>query len=150
MPLPRGFRTAALAAVVVGVIGASAFVMHRNGVFQRWFARDSENAEEIAQLRKAPPAPPKEAAGVGWPQFLGPNRDGHAPAGPFRTDWDRRPPQPLWTAPLGGGYSSFAVVGGRLYTQDRQGNSERLACLDAESGKQLWEYPYPADYGGIG
>jgi len=149
MPLRRGVRTAALAAAVAVVIGVSGFVMHRTGVFQRWFARDTENAAEIEQLRHAPPAPPRAAVGVGWPQFLGPNRDGHAPAGPFRTDWDKRPPEKLWSVPVGGGFSSFAVVGGKLYTQDRQGGNERVLCLDAASGATVWEHAYPASYDGI-
>ncbi|MFO0801031.1 MAG: PQQ-binding-like beta-propeller repeat protein [Gemmataceae bacterium] len=146
----RGFRTAALTAAVVVVLLASGYAMHRAGVFNRWFARDTENAAELEQLRHAPPAPTRAAVGGGWPQFLGPNRDGHAPAGPFRADWDKRPPVKLWTAPVGGGFSSFAVVGGKFYTQDRQGSSERVLCLDAATGASLWDHTYPASYDGIG
>ncbi len=149
MPRSRGVRRAAIAAAVVLVLGASGYVMDRAGVFRRWFARDTENTAEIEQLRHAPPAPPRAAVGGGWPQFLGPNRDGHAPAGPFRTDWDKRPPEKLWSAPVGGGFSSFAVVGGKLYTQDRQGGNERVLCLDAATGALVWEYSYPASYDGI-
>ena len=49
----------------------------------------------------------------------------------------------------GGGYSSFAVVGGKVYTQDKQGGNERVICLDAESGRLVWEHVYPADYSGL-
>ncbi|HEX4609000.1 MAG TPA: PQQ-binding-like beta-propeller repeat protein, partial [Urbifossiella sp.] len=151
MPHFRGLRTAALVTAVVAVIGASGIVMYRDGVFQRWFAHDTVNAAEIARLRETPPAPPPPVgAGVDWPQFLGPTRDGRAPAGPFRTDWDKRPPEQLWTAPIGGGFSSFAVVDGKLYTQDRQGSSERVVCLDAATGGLLWEHVYAANYDGIG
>ncbi|QDU21584.1 PQQ-binding-like beta-propeller repeat protein [Urbifossiella limnaea] len=150
MTTRRGVRATALTAAVLVVLGASGYVVHRAGVFTRWFARDTENAAEIEQLRHAPPAAPRAAVGGGWPQFLGPNRDGHAPAGPFRTDWEKRPPEKLWSAPVGGGYSSFAVVGGKLYTQDRQGSSERVVCLDAATGASVWEHTYPASYDGIG
>lgn len=150
MPRTRGVRTAVLSATVVVVIGASGYFMHRAGVFQRWFARDTENTAELDQLRHAPPAPPRAVVGGGWPQFLGPNRDGHAPAGPFRTDWDKRPPKQVWSAPVGGGFSSFAVVGGKLYTQDRQGSTERVLCFDASTGASLWQHTYSASYEGIG
>ncbi|MBN9521780.1 PQQ-like beta-propeller repeat protein [bacterium] len=147
----HGYRTPALAAVAVAVVGVCAFLMYRNGVFERWFARDTENAAEVGQLRQAPPAPPPTAASaIGWPQFLGPTRNGRAPDGPFRTDWDKRRPEPVWTTPLGGGFSSVAVVGGKLYTQDRQGDTERVVCLDAATGAPLWDHSYPASYAGIG
>lgn len=151
MSRSSGSRTAILPVVVVAVLGVCGLVLYRNGTLERLLARDSENPEEVAQLREAPPAPPAVvAASVGWPQFLGPTRDGRAPDGPFRTDWDKTAPARLWTVPVGGGFSSFAVVGGKLYTQDRQGDSERVVCLDAATGAPLWEHAYPADYGEMG
>jgi outer membrane protein assembly factor BamB len=151
MPSSRGRRSAALVAIVVVVLGACGAVMYRNGVFERWFARDTVNAAEVAQLQTAPPAPPPAASGgVGWPQFLGPTRNGRAPDGPFRTDWDKKRPEQLWSVPLGGGFSSVAVVGGKLYTQDRQGDTERVICLDAATGATLWEHAYPTNYSGVG
>jgi outer membrane protein assembly factor BamB len=41
------------------------------------------------------------------------------------------------------------VVGGKVYTQDKQGGNERIICLDAESGRLVWEHVYPADYSGL-
>lgn len=147
----HGYRTPALATVAVVVVGACALFMYRNGVFERWFARDEVNAAEVAQLQTAPPAPPAVAASsVGWPQFLGPTRNGRAPDGPFRTDWDKKRPEQVWSVPLGGGFSSVAVVGGKLYTQDRQGDTERVVCLDAATGAPLWEHSYPTNYAGVG
>src|SRR5207248_2544472 len=52
----------------------------------------------------------------------------------------------LWSAPCGGGFSSLAVVGGKVFTQDRRGESEQIVCLDAGTGGQLWAHAYPADY----
>ncbi|WP_439620926.1 outer membrane protein assembly factor BamB family protein [Gemmata sp.] len=134
--------------LILGVVGtfalaAAAFVAYSKG----WFVPDSENAGEIATLadKKIDQAPPAAAA-TGWFQWRGPTRDGRAPAGPLRTDWDKTPPKQLWRAECGGGYSSCTVVGGRLYTQDRQGASERVICLNAEDGKPVWEFIYPADY----
>ncbi len=108
---------------------------------------DQEDAAAIAGLAAAPPTS-DAVVGEDWPQWRGPNRDGRAPTGPLRTDWTGRPPQRLWSVPLGGGYSSCAVVGNRLYTQDYADGEEGVVCFDAASGQRLWRYSYPADYRG--
>src|SRR5207249_2065992 len=82
----------------------------------------------------------------GWPQWRGPNRDGVASPGPLRADWKTNPPKELWGMPIGGGYSSLAVVGGRVYGTDYQDGKERVFALDADSGKSLWEFSESADY----
>jgi len=139
-----------LAAGVVAIPVGLLAVLYQNGTLQRWAARDATNDAALNDLRATPPAvPPPAAASAGWPQFMGPLRDGRAPAGPFRTDWDKNPPKRVWSVPTGGGYSSLAVVGGRLYTQDRNGSDERVRCLDAATGAPVWEYAYPADYANL-
>ena len=132
-----------IAAVVGGYVG------YRSPWVRGLLARDSENAEEIARLagRKLDQAP-VAAPEAGWPQWRGPTRDGRAPAGAFRTDWDKSPPKLLWKAPCGGGYGSCAVVGGRVYTQYRKGNHDYLQCLDAASGEVKWEIGHEASYSG--
>ena len=55
------------------------------------------------------------------------------------TDWGKNPPKELWKHQVGAGWSSFAVVGNRLFTQmqwDLQ--NEATVCYDAETGKQIW------------
>ena len=136
-----------VAALGLVVAGLAVGVWMRWATVRNWFDRDAENADEMTRLAAAPAeSAPPAPAGVGWPQWRGPLRDGRAPDGPFRTDWDKSPPKKLWEAPCGGGYSSLAVVGGRVYTQDREGGNERVVCLDAETGGRVWEHPYPADY----
>jgi len=80
-----------------------------------------------------------------WPQWRGPLRDGRASSA-FRTNWTQQPPKEIWRHPIGGGYSSIAYAGGKLYTQDRQPQEERVLCLDPQTGKELWAYRYPVDY----
>jgi radical SAM superfamily enzyme YgiQ (UPF0313 family) len=55
------------------------------------------------------------------PQFLGPNRDGLIAGVPLGRDWVTTPPRQLWRQPVGDGWSAFAVVGGRAYTQEQRG-----------------------------
>jgi outer membrane protein assembly factor BamB len=81
-----------------------------------------------------------------WPQWRGPNRDGVAPAGPFRTDWKANPPKLVWSAPCGGGYGQPVVVNGMLYLHDFADGKERLRCYDASTGDVKWEHTEPADY----
>lgn len=156
-PPPPGRRPSRLRAVV-GVVallitlGVGAVVAWQ--VYQTRFPnlldKEEVNPERVAALRDAPlAAPPAAAETAGWPQWRGPNRDGRAPAGPLRTDWQARPPKPVWSVPCGGGYSSFAVAGGRVYTQDYDGKNEHVLCLDADTGAEVWRYGWPADYGGM-
>jgi outer membrane protein assembly factor BamB len=50
--------------------------------------------------------------------------------------------------PCGAGYSSFAVVDGKLYTTDKQSGKERVRCLNTADGKELWKYEYTAGQAG--
>jgi len=138
-------RSAILLVGVVLVAAGGGYVAFKSSWVRSWFGRDAENAAELERLAAAK-LDTAASETADWPQWRGPNRDGRAPAGPLRTDWDKNPPQKLWTAPIGGGFSSFAAVGDRLYTQDRAAGGERVVCLDAASGQLVWQHSYPADY----
>lgn len=83
-----------------------------------------------------------------WPQFRGPGRDGHAPGAQLPAKWPARPPEPKWTADIGLGYSGAAVASGRLFihSRDDKKGEERCLCLDAVTGKQLWEVAYACKF----
>jgi len=77
-----------------------------------------------------------------WPQWRGPNRDGISKETGLLDSWPAGGPHLFWkTQGLGEGYSSFAVVGDRLYTQGQQGNQEFVIAFDTRTGKQLWKTP---------
>lgn len=82
----------------------------------------------------------------GWPQFLGPNRNGRVAAIPWETDWSRHPPQELWRIPVGAGWSGFAVKDGLAVTQEQRGPDELVSCFDALTGQRLWTHAYAARY----
>lgn len=110
-------------------------------------------ADLIAELEGATlieDEPPDPAAG--WPQWRGLRRDGVAHQPDLLTAWPPSGPKRLWKADVGVGFSSMAVADGRVYTMWRQGKEEIVACLDANSGKEVWRFPYPCpgthDYSG--
>src|SRR5262249_6119951 len=49
-------------------------------------------------------------------------------------------PKLLWWHRVGPGWSSFAVIGNRLYTQEQRGNDEVVVCYQADSGAELWKH----------
>lgn len=85
-----------------------------------------------------------------WPQWRGPSRDGTWQ----ETDIiDKLPEGQLpyvWSTQIGPGYSGPTVAQGRVYVMDRQPKdreaTERIHCLDSQSGKSLWTFEYPAEY----
>ncbi len=111
----------------------------------------SDHTADAAVLRALQEAKLQSHGGAAnaWSQWRGPRRDGVSDETGLLTSWPEGGPRILWRRPIGGGYSSCAIVNGRLYTMDRIGSDERVLCFDAESGKELWVYRYPANYGNI-
>jgi outer membrane protein assembly factor BamB len=57
----------------------------------------------------------------------------------------------VWSTPLAEGYAGPAVADGRVFVMDfvrknDPSGSERVLCLDAETGKVLWKHEYPVRY----
>jgi outer membrane protein assembly factor BamB len=76
------------------------------------------------------------------PQWRGTNRDGKSADTGLLAQWPAGGPRLVWKAQgLGEGYSSFAVVGNRLYTQGQQADREFVLALDVATGRQLWKTP---------
>lgn len=79
--------------------------------------------------------------GQDWPQWRGPNRDGKVSGFTAPQTWPTAL-KPSWKATVGLGDSTPALVGDKLYVFARQGEHEVTLCLDAATGKKLWEDRY--------
>jgi outer membrane protein assembly factor BamB len=83
------------------------------------------------------------ALGADWPQWRGPKRDGKSEEKGLLKQWPEGGPKLLWQVrDAGGGYSTPAVVGERLYLLGNRGNEEEFVQARAVAdGKVLWTTP---------
>jgi hypothetical protein len=89
----------------------------------------------LAQQAMAQLAP----AAANWPQWRGPNRDGISKETGLLKQWPEGGPPLAWKANgAGGGYSSFAVANGKLYTMGLRGDREFVVAFDVATGKEAW------------
>jgi outer membrane protein assembly factor BamB len=82
-----------------------------------------------------------------WTSFRGPDRDGHYRQQTVRTDWGG-PLTPRWKQPIGGGYGSIVIAGGRAFTIEQRGARELAAAYDVETGRELWTSAWEAQFEG--
>ncbi len=79
-----------------------------------------------------------------WPQWRGPNRDAKVIGFKPPQTWPKELTK-KWTVTVGEGVATPALVGDKLYVFSRQEGNEVIRCLDAASGKELWQDKYEAE-----
>lgn len=98
-----------------------------------------------------------------WPQWGGPKRDGVWRESGILTQFPAAGPKIVWRTPVHLGYAGPAVASGKVFVtdwrlepgqkiadnpfaRDRAKGIERVLCLDAATGQQLWKHEYPVEY----
>jgi ABC-type phosphate/phosphonate transport system substrate-binding protein/outer membrane protein assembly factor BamB len=123
----------------------------RGGARTRPTGRDQEASRPSERPIRPSSSSPGKIPVVAWPGFRGPNRDGHAAWLPRQL-----PSRPaiVWTRRMTGrGLAGIAATTQHVLLADRDAtdNNDIFRCLDARTGKQLWQLEYPArgalDYG---
>lgn len=71
---------------------------------------------------------------------------GSSPVRPWTPTGPPTLPKILWRQPIGPAWSGFALVGERALTQEQDGEAEAVTCLEASSGRRLWQHTDPARY----
>jgi outer membrane protein assembly factor BamB len=77
-----------------------------------------------------------------WPQWRGPNRNGKVSGFTAPTTWPKILTQ-RWQVTAGKGDTSPVLVQDKLYVFGRQEAEEVVLCLEATSGKTIWQAKYP-------
>ena len=80
-----------------------------------------------------------------WTDWRGPTRDGRSPESNLPASWSPDGENLLWKAPFPG-RSTPVIRGHKLFALNSAGEGaslqERVLCVDANTGEQLWEYRY--------
>ena len=146
-------RTLLIAAIVLACVPLT--VVRTDGITGdgasqfAWRWSPTHEQQLLAQT-PAKPAPQKTVLtsstrpapnlGAQWPGFRGPDRDGVARGIHINTNWSVSPPVLLWSRPVGPGWSSFAVQGDLLFTQEQRGDEELVACYQVTTGEPVWKH----------
>jgi outer membrane protein assembly factor BamB len=78
-----------------------------------------------------------------WPQWRGANRDGISKETGLLKQWPAGGPSVVWKATgAGGGYSSFSISKGRLFTMGVRGDREHIIAFSVADGKEVWATPH--------
>jgi outer membrane protein assembly factor BamB len=97
-----------------------------------------------------------------WPHWMGQKRDNIWNETGILDKFPAGGPKKVWSFPVAGGYSGPAVVNGKVFITDyekKEGTTdegnfqrkptsgiERVFCIDAKTGKELWKYEYAVKY----
>jgi outer membrane protein assembly factor BamB len=99
-----------------------------------------------------------------WPQWMGPKRDNVWREDGILDKFPKGGPKVVWRTPVNGGYAGPAVANGKVFVTDRVlakgaqnpedpfdvkqkvNSTERVLCLDAKTGKEIWKHSYDCPY----
>lgn len=145
-----------VAMVAVMLVAFGLFTLIRTGGFTGDFVNDlhwrwSKSHEEQLLAKGDEPTvalsnSTSAISGYDWPGFRGSQRDGVVRGVRLESDWSKSPPKEMWRRQIGPGWSSFAVHGDLVYTQEQRGTDEVVACYSLSTGQPVWRHRDPARF----
>lgn len=88
---------------------------------------------------------------VGWPQFLGPHRNGISDEKGLLKEWPAAGPKVVWRVAGGVGMSGLAIRDNRVVSMIQRDGKQWVICLEKKSGATIWQTPVaPAYKNGMG
>lgn len=84
-------------------------------------------------------------AAADWPNFRGVNHDGISAETGLKVTWNEALPL-VWEREIGSAFSSFAAVRDRIYTCGTQDAQQILYCMEADTGKIVWQKAIEGEY----
>lgn len=82
-----------------------------------------------------------------WVQWRGPQRNGVSLEKQWTSEKLKGTPKIIWTRKVGRGYSAITVKNDYAWTLGNTGKQDTIYCLNAKTGKQIWQYSYPCPGG---
>jgi len=115
------------------------------------FAREID--EQLQPIESVGVADDWRTTSRDYPRFLGTGYWAEVHGTELETDWEKHPPKELWRHEIGGGWSSFAIVGDYAVTQEQRGKNELVTCYRIDTGEPVWTHADearfdPADFQG--
>jgi len=80
-----------------------------------------------------------------WPQWRGPQRDGHVPKFSTPAKWPDSLKQ-VWKVEVGAGLASPVVAGGKIYLLTRERDDEIVSCYRLGDGSRVWQQRYTSPF----
>ncbi len=100
----------------------------------------------IVFLCTAMPSVTAHVSADDWPFFRGPYNNGVSCETGWRVPWPESGPRVAWRKDLGIGASSFVVMNDRVISMGNRQDMDTVWCLDADSGRVIWQYDYPCKF----
>jgi outer membrane protein assembly factor BamB len=75
-----------------------------------------------------------------WSGFRGRERNAVLDDVRINTDWNAAKPVQVWRRSVGPGWSSFAVAGELIFTQEQRGDSELISAYRLRTGEPVWRH----------
>lgn len=80
-----------------------------------------------------------------WPQWRGPQRDGHLQAFTVPATWPDSLKK-VWRVEAGAGLASPVVADGKIYLHTRDGDDEVVSCYRLSDGSRIWQQKYATPF----